>query len=134
MATDGTGRKFVHLGELARTVAAILGVTTMIGAPIWKWWLSPMLVASVSTAMAQDIQQRIDKSVSDKIAPINTGLKALIQGNISKLRERINALEYKRDFMPNDWTNMDREELFNLNEELALQQSALNEILSSERR
>lgn len=131
MADERNG--FKYWGELARTIMAILGVAGMIGVPLWKFWLAPMLVASVSTAMAQDIEQRIDDAVTKRVTPINTGLKAIIQGNISKLNERIDALTYKRDFRSADWTNEDREELYNLNQDLALQKSALADILSSER-
>lgn len=121
------------LGEIMRTVTAVIGVFTIIGTPVWKYFLSPALVLSVSEAMAQDIDQKINQAVDRKVGPINAGLKAIIQGNIAKLHERIDILEYKRDFMPMEWTSMDREELYKLNQELSTQQTALNEIISSER-
>lgn len=121
------------LGEIMRTFTAVIGVLTIIGTPVWTYILRPALVMSVSTAMAQTVEQKIDEAMAKKVSPINTGLKALIQGNISKLQERIDVLEYKRDFMPTSWSNMDREELYSLNQELKVQHDALNSILSSER-
>lgn len=132
MAED-TKHGWKSLGEIARTITAVIGVLTIIGTPVWTYMLRPALVMSVSTAMAQTVEQKIDDAMAKKVSPINIGLKALIQGNIAKLNERIDVLEYKRDFMPTTWTNMDREELYNLNQELKVQQDALNSILSSER-
>ena len=125
--------KVKYCGELARTFLSIMGVMTLIGAPLWKFMLAPMLVTSVSTAMATELDDKINETVSAKIAPVTTGLKAIIQGNINSLRERIDILVYKRDFQRDTWSDMDRDELFRLSNELALQQSALDEIRRAER-
>ena len=125
--------KVKYWGELARTFLSIMGVMTLIGAPLWKFMLAPMLVTSVSAAMATELDDKINETVSAKIAPITTGLKAIIQGNINSLRERIDILVYKRDFQRDTWSDMDRDELFKLSNELALQQSALDEIRRAER-
>lgn len=121
------------LGEIMRTITAVIGVFTVIGTPIWTYVLRPALVLSVSEAMAQTMDDKINSTVTKKLAPVNTGLKAIIQGTIDELEERIDVLQYKRDFMPEHWTSMDREELYNLNQKLKVQKDALSDILASER-
>jgi hypothetical protein len=92
-----------------------------IGAAFWLV-AKPILVASVSTAMAEDIKQ----TVQQEIAPINAAFVALLQTNIANTRRKIARLEFKRDQPPNgDWTAQDSEDMVNLQLELSSSESAL---------
>jgi len=116
-------RKSIGLSALASVVAmcAVLG-------PVSWYVVKPLLVASVSTAMAEDLDETID----NKLMPLNAGFKAILQSNINGIRRQIAALEYHREQFEDDWTAVDAQQLAQLYIDLDAQQSALRAVRSAE--
>lgn len=106
-----------HFISMAASTVAMLGVILPAG-----WFLvKPVLMASVSTAMATDIQE----AVQTEIQPIKTGVEAIIQSNINRIRRQISTLEHRRDTDPERWTSEDAGHLTDLKIDLDGQKRAL---------
>jgi hypothetical protein len=122
------------------TLVSMLVTLGPIGVPMWEYFLRPVLVKSVSTAMAQEIDEKIAATVEEKVQPLsnrvqasNAGLKAIITNNIMQLEEQVSSLEYVRDFQSDSWTDEARRELLSKESALRLQREALTAILEAER-
>ena len=119
------------------SVVAAIGI---IGTPIWQYGAKPVLVGSVKTAVAAELDEKVKATVNAEVAPLkrkvnagNAGLKAIIQGNVRALEEDISHLEFIRDQPPaDDWTDELRRELLNKQRALATQQAALKQITEAE--
>jgi hypothetical protein len=141
MAEVDKDTKRRHQKTLAiSTLVSMLVTLGPIGVPMWEYFLRPVLVKSVSTAMAQEIDEKIATTVEEKVQPLsdrveasNAGLKAIITHNILQLEEQVSSLQYVRDFQPTKWTDEARRELLNKESALRLQREALNAILDAER-
>lgn len=106
--------------HIVSTSASLVALAVVV-LPIAWYIVQPLLVSSVSAAMASDIESTMDR----KIAPITGGLKAIIQTNINRLRRTISTHEYRRDSSPTTWTQADASELTNLEIDLDGQVIAL---------
>ena len=100
--------------------ASIIGMLIVI-APVTWVLVRPVLVSSVSTAMAEDISNTID----EKLAPLTGGFVAIITQNINRLRREITTLEYKRMNDTENWSSLDAQNLTNNLIDLDGQVSAL---------
>jgi len=78
-----------------------------IGAFLWLV-AEPLLVNSVSAALAEDISQ----TVSAEVAPINHAFIALLQRDINSCKKEIAALKFRQQHLVNgEWTSADAEHL-----------------------
>ena len=93
-----------------------------IGGPVGWYMARPVLVSSVATAMAGDIEETIDK----KLAPIAGGFTAIVQQNINRLRRDISRLEFIQMNEPANWTIQMADDLTDMRIELDGQEAALN--------
>jgi hypothetical protein len=114
-----------HLISSAASVVAVLAVL----APAVWFLAKPVLVSSISTAMADGMEEKIDK----KLAPMNNGFKAIIQQNINRLRRDISRLEYIRQAEPQKWTPQMSDDLTNMQIDLDGQLMALDAIRAAEK-
>ena len=77
------------------------------------WFVGkPIIVSSVSEAMAEDVEQ----TVQAQVAPVKGGLGALIQININKIKKEIAGLKFRQS-QPG-WTAKDADDLAELEIEL----------------
>jgi outer membrane murein-binding lipoprotein Lpp len=93
------------------TLTAILSYLPLI--PIFWFVLKPILVGSVSEAMAGEVRN----TVQEEVSPINNAFVALLQRDINKTRKDIAALKY-RQRRADDWTEEDASYLAELEIEL----------------
>ena len=107
--------------HLLSVVASIVGMLA-IGGPVGWYMARPVLVSSVATAMAGDIEETIDK----KLAPIAGGFTAIVQQNINRLRRDISRLEFIQMNEPANWTIQMADDLTDMRIELDGQEAALN--------
>ncbi len=78
------------------------------------WFVGkPIMVESVSAAMAEDVQVTVQKEV----APINNAFVVLIDRDITKIRKEIAGLEF-RESRGDNWTSKDASYLADLEIEL----------------
>jgi len=114
-----------HLTVL-QTAASTIVALGIILAPTWQWILKPILVGTVTTALAQDLDTKITHTVARELRPLEAGLKAIIEGNIANLENEISRLEYRRDYdAGGEWTDDHRRELLAKQRALAAQRAAL---------
>lgn len=109
-------------------VASIIGMCAIL-APVGWYLVRPTLVSAVSTAMADELDQKI----SQQVAPLNQGFKAIIQSNINNIRRQIARLEFARDDPQTEWTVQMADDLAQLTIDLDAQQAALSAIIAKER-
>jgi hypothetical protein len=110
-------------------VASIVGMCGIL-APVGWYVVKPTLVASVSSAMADEL----DSKIAQQVAPLNQGFKAIIQSNINNIRRAIARMEFARDDPETPWTAQQADDLAQLTIDLAAQQAALDAILDEEAR
>ena len=84
---------------------AVLGI-------LWVF-AEPVIVKSVSVAMADDINE----AVQQQVAPINTAFTVILQNDINNIKREIAALEF-RQRRNEDWTSEDAQTLANRKIEL----------------
>lgn len=108
----------------------VIGVQTLVTwiplVPILWFVVQPILVTSVSEAMAEDIQQTVKQSVE----PVNNAFQVLLILNINEIRKEIAALEF-RQRAADDWTAEDADNLADLNIELEALRDALETLRES---
>ncbi len=85
--------------------ASVIVSWITIGAFAWIF-AKPMLISSVSTALAEDIKQ----TVSAQVAPINGAFVALLQRDINATKKEIAALKFRQRKVIN-WTEDEAEYL-----------------------
>lgn len=106
------------IGALLSTIVSVAAVV-----PIVWFVVQPLLLSSISTAMAQDTRE----IVKEEIAPLSQGFRVIIQQQILRLQKEIAQLERKQrtnEGLTADETN----HLVDLRAELAAQQMALAEL------
>ena len=106
--------------HLITMAASLLGMLVII-APIAWTLVRPVLVASISEAMADDVA----KSIDEEVEPLTNGFKAIVQQNINQLRREIARMEDRKRKDPEHWTTTDTDDLVNLRIALEGQQKAL---------
>lgn len=111
------------------TVVSVLAICGII-LPVLGVISSPWLVQVMSSAMADEIAEEVSKQV----APVNAGLKVLIENTIAELEDEISQLEFRRENMPESWTAGDAQFLTNKRRRLASQRRALAAIVAAEMR
>ena len=83
------------------------GIVSWIGVATFAWlFAKPLLISSVSVALADDIKQ----TVAAQVAPINGAFVALLQRDINATKKEIATLEF-RERTNEDWTSDDAEYL-----------------------
>lgn len=101
-----------------------IGIQTLITwiplIPILWFVVQPILVTSVSEAMAEDIEETVKQSVE----PVNDAFQVLLTLEINSLRKEIAALQF-RQRQGDNWTAEDADHLAELNIELEALQDAL---------
>lgn len=119
-------QKSIGLSALASVVAmcAVLG-------PVGWYLIKPVLVTSVSTSMAEDLDDTIGEKLDAKLMPLNAGFKAVLQQNIASLRRQIADMEYREANDP-EWTAQDAGSLAQLEIDLDGQIAAYRAILRAE--
>ena len=131
-----------HWHTALLSFASVIVALSIIATPLWRYAAKPILVGAVTTAVAQDLETQVQLTVQTAVAPIarqvkagNTGLKAIIMGNITALENDISRLEFVRDQPPaGDWTDDHRRELLAKQRALAIQLGALAQIVAAENR
>ncbi len=102
----------------------VIGVQTLVTwiplVPILWFVVQPILVTSVSEAMAEDIQDTVKQSVE----PVNNAFQVLLMLNINEIRKEIAGLQFRQRTGDN-WTAEDADSLADLNIELEALQDAL---------
>lgn len=90
------------------------------------WFVGkPIIVASVSEAMAEDVQQ----TVQHEVEPINNAFTVLLTRDINKIRREIAALKFRqRQNGGEDWTSDDAEYLADLEIEMDALKDAKDEL------
>jgi hypothetical protein len=89
---------------------------------MFAWFLvKPALVASISMAMAEGIDQKITLVA----APLVAGMQALLQQNINDIRREIGKLEHAQQYDPHAFTSEQSAELITLRIDLDAQRRAL---------
>lgn len=125
----GTTRPKLHRHPITlSTVTSILAICGVI-LPIVGVIASPWVVDFMSSAMADEISEEVGKQV----APVNAGLKVLIESTVAEIEDDISALEYRRENMPETFSAADAQILTNKRRRLASQQRALAAIVEAER-
>lgn len=109
------------------TVVSILAICGVV-LPAFGVVMAPWAVGYMETALADEIETQVEKH----LAPVNAGLKVLIESTIAELEDDISALEYRRDNMPESWTAADAQTLTNKRRRLNSQTRALRAILAAE--
>ena len=95
-------------GHSLNISASVIVSWITIGAFAWIF-AKPMLISSVSVALAEDIKQ----TVAAEVAPINGAFVALLQRDINATRKEIAALRF-RQRQNDNWTADDAELLAEL--------------------
>jgi len=98
--------------------ASVIVSWITIGAFAW-FFAEPILVASVSEALAEDINE----AVSEQVAPINGAFVALLQRDINATKKEIATLKF-RQRRNETWTAEDAVDLADKEIELAALQEA----------
>jgi len=117
------------------SLSAVLGViggvatTCMVAVPTAWFIAGPAFVGFLGDALADEITELVQKQV----APVNAGLKVLIESTIAQLEDDISRLEFRRDYMPESWQAADVAELTNKTRRLSSQRRALAAIVEAER-
>lgn len=103
-------------------IGAALSVIVSLGAAISVLWfvLQPLLISSISTAMAQDIKE----IVREETTPLKGGFTVIIQQTILRLQREIAQLERKQR-MPEGLTADETNTLVDLRSQLEAQRAAL---------
>lgn len=129
----GSGQESDYKPRHRRTFAlsTTVSVLTICGVilPVLGIVSQDFVVRVISNAMAQEIQEH----VSEQVAPINAGLKVLIQTRIAELEDQIGRLSYRREFRPETWTDADEQELITAGRRLRAQNDAWAAIVQAER-
>jgi len=99
-----------------------LGSAIAVLATLWIF-AEPIIVESVSVAMASDIEQSINK----EIEPLNRAFVALLQRDVNDVRKAIAAMRY-RQRLQQDWTSEDAANLTYLEIELEALNEAMEEM------
>lgn len=87
------------------------------------WFIGkPILVSQISTALASEFEETIDR----KQAPVEAAFKALLRSEITELRKEIARLRTHEN--SDDWTEDDAEYLAELRIELEALQEAYGEL------
>ena len=107
-------------------VASIIGMCAVI-LPVGWYFVKPALAASISTVMAEDIEEKIDR----KLMPLNAGFKAILQQNIEQIQRNIARLEYRQSQDPN-WSVQEASDLAQMRIDLSNQRAALTAIRDAE--
>ena len=101
---------------------SMLGTLTVLVPAFW-FLAKPILVSSISTAMAANVQAQIKQEV----APLNIAFTAIIRKEVTRLKKEIASMEWRRDNPPDDdWTEEDATNLVDRKEELVGQEAALD--------
>jgi len=87
------------------SISSLISIFTL-GGMGW-FFLQPIMVAQISTAMAEDMEQAIE----DKTEPIQSAFKVLLLKDINQLKRVIATLEYKEEHEPDEWTERDAQRL-----------------------
>lgn len=106
-------------------VSSIVGVCAVV-LPVGWYLVRPALADSLAAQMTG----KIESTVQQKLIPLNTGFKAILQQNIDRLRRDIDALENKARSGP--LTNDEVRELSDKRIELDGQRQALAGIIAAE--
>lgn len=77
--------------------------------PVFWFLVKPVLVSSVSVAIAEDVQNQVEQG----IAPMNSAFKILLQMDIDEKKREIADMEYKKRNDNGDWTAKDATDLAN---------------------
>lgn len=105
------------------TAASVLTMLTIISPVSW-FLVKPVLVSSISSAMAGNVQE----SIQAEVGPIKGGVEAIINSNIGRLKRQIARLEYRKQASPESWTETDADDLVELQIDLEGQMRALQAI------
>ena len=95
--------------------------------PIFWFVLQPIIV----DALAEEMQQSIEQTVSRQVEPINDAFVALLQRDINSTKKEIAALRF-RQRQDEDWTVDDAEYLADLEIQLAALEEAKAALLAEE--
>jgi hypothetical protein len=114
------GRKTVVLS----TAISVLGALAIL-VPVGRWVLAPWFTTVAFSAVAADVDARIDQ----KTAPGNNGIKAILAANIEELQDIVNMEVARRERAPTKWTELDQ---LNLNNTLRRLNSARTALSSFE--
>ncbi len=83
---------------------SISTIATLIPVFAGVWFvMQPLMVAQISTAMAQELEDKIE----DKTAPIQSAFRVLLLSDINRLKRNIAKLEHKRDRESESYTESD---------------------------
>lgn len=100
-------------------------VATLIPVLAFVWFIvQPVLLNNISTAMADDIQKKIDQEQK----PIEAAFKVLLLADINKLKKSIALLEWRRDNESETWLEEHAALLAERNIELAALEAAYAEL------
>ncbi len=112
-------------GGIRIGVNQIVTYATLI--PIFWFVAQPILV----DALAEEMQQSIEQTVSKQVEPINDAFVALLQRDINATKKEIAALRF-RQRQDEDWTVEDAEYLADLEIQLAALEEAKEALLADE--
>lgn len=102
-------------------------ITSLSAAAGVGWFL---LKGPIVAAVAAEVLVEVGDAVDSKLAPMQAGFEAIIQGNIASIRREIARMEYKRDSDEHTWTEEDAVALSDLYAQLVSQQAALKSLQS----
>jgi hypothetical protein len=104
---------------------SISSVASLIPVLVIVWFvIQPIMLKDLSTAMAQDVEQKIE----DKLEPVQGAFKILLLSNINKLKRSIASLEHSRSQNPEAWTDDRNRILVDNKIELVALQEAYSEL------
>lgn len=100
-------------------------VATLIPVLAFVWFIvQPVLLNNISSAMADDIQSKIDEEQK----PIQAAFKVLLLADINKLKKSIALLEWRRDNEQDTWLQEHAQLLAERKIELEALQEAYSEL------
>ena len=80
---------------------------------------------SIVKAVGDELQEQVQQTVAKEVAPIGAALSIILKNNADNLARRIAAMEFRRDFPPDDdWTDSDARQLAQLKLDLKSAESA----------
>ena len=128
-------RRTVKVSTIVSTTASFVGICVVVLPITWRYFLAPVVIATVSQQVAAQVQQNVDSAVQKRVAPLNEGFKVILQQQIEQLERDVDRLEFEQrqaNLGQGGWTLDKVNELRDKRNQLAASRGALLAILTAE--
>ena len=84
---------------------SMASIIAMIPLLVVGWTVAkPALILSISTALASDFDEKMDKKIDKQSKPIANAFKVILKVDIDRKKKVIAELEFKEQHKPDLWT------------------------------